>query len=355
MRTHVHFALAPLVAFSLVASSAWAQQSDDPSAIAAARSLGVEGVKLADAGNCSEAIPKLERAEVLHHAPTTLGRLGECQIALGKLVLGSEILQKVVREQLPQSAPSAFVHAKHRAKRALEEVLPRIAKLHLRVEAPPNVTPAAVRVALDGDALGAEWMDIDRPIDPGVHTLTATSEGHADASSTVTLADGERAEVTLTLTANPEPVPEPPPPVTAEPPPAPRPAEASPKPTPHPALAPASEPSNVRHTAGLVLLGASGAAFVFGGVFGLMALDTKRQLDDACGPTKACPANQQNDISALKTQSTLATIGFATAGVTLAAGGVLLLTEPSSSTASSSNRASGLCIGPTSVSWQGRF
>ncbi|WP_394839887.1 PEGA domain-containing protein [Pendulispora rubella] len=354
MRTYVHFALAPLVAFSFIASPARAQQPDDPSAIAAARSLGVEGVKLADAGNCSEAVPKLERAEVLHHAPTTLGRLGECQIALGKLVLGSEILQRVVREQLPQSAPSAFVHAKHRAKRVLDEVLPRIAKLHLRVEAPPNVTPAAVRVALDGDALGAEWMDIDRPIDPGVHTLTATSEGHADASSTVTLGDGDRAEVTLTLTPEPEPAPEPPPPA-AEPPPAPRAPEPVAKPQPHPAVATDAEPSSARHTAGLVLLGASGAAFVFGGVFGLMALDTKRQLDDACGPTKVCPANQQDDISALKTQSTLATVGFAAAGVSLAAGGVLLLTEPSASTSSASKRASGLCIGPTSVSWQGRF
>jgi len=352
MRTHIRFALAPLMALSFVASSAWAQQQpDDPSAIAAARGLGVEGVKLADAGNCAEAVPKLERAEVLHHAPTTLGRLGECQIELGKLVLGSEILQRVVREQLPQSAPSAFVRAKHRAKQELEEVLPRIAKLHLRLETPANV---AARVALDGDALGKEWMDIDRPVDPGVHTLTATAEGHTDASSTVTLADGDRAEVTLTLTPAQEPIPEPTPPVVAEP--APPPPEPVAKPQPHPAMAtPEPAASNVRHTAGLVLLGASGAAFIFGGVFGLMALDTKRKLDDDCGPTKACPANHQDDISALKTQSTLATVGFAAAGATLAAGGVLLLTDPSSSTASSSNRASGLCVGPTSISWQAHF
>src|SRR5579859_5498883 len=54
--------------------------------IGAARALAVEGIKLADAGKCREAIDKLARAERLHHAPTILVRLGECRAATGRIV-----------------------------------------------------------------------------------------------------------------------------------------------------------------------------------------------------------------------------------------------------------------------------
>src|SRR3954453_9105269 len=42
---------------------------------AAARTLAVEGMKLAEAGKCAEAIEKLTRAERLHHAPIILSKL----------------------------------------------------------------------------------------------------------------------------------------------------------------------------------------------------------------------------------------------------------------------------------------
>jgi hypothetical protein len=57
--------------------------------IAAARTLGIQGVQLAEAGKCPEAIEKLTRAEALHHAPTILGRLGECQVNVGEVVIGT--------------------------------------------------------------------------------------------------------------------------------------------------------------------------------------------------------------------------------------------------------------------------
>src|ERR1041384_6327106 len=78
-------------------------QGDEASAadIAAARSLAVEGVKLAQAGKCDEAVDKLERAEKLHHAPIVLASLGECKGGQGKLVQGTEMLRRVVREPLP--------------------------------------------------------------------------------------------------------------------------------------------------------------------------------------------------------------------------------------------------------------
>src|SRR5438132_180639 len=84
-----------------VAHTAHAQAEN----VAAARSLGILGVQLADAGKCPEAIEKLERAESLYHAPTILGRLGECRVNVGQVVQGTEDLNRVVREQLPANAP----------------------------------------------------------------------------------------------------------------------------------------------------------------------------------------------------------------------------------------------------------
>src|SRR6185312_1292256 len=112
---------------------AGAARADEANAeqVAAARALGVEWVKLADSGDCAGAVDKLQRAEQLHHAPTTLERLGECHIALGKLVLGTEELQQVIREPLPANAPAAFTQAQDRAKAAVAGAQPRIAKLKI--------------------------------------------------------------------------------------------------------------------------------------------------------------------------------------------------------------------------------
>ena len=90
---------------------------------ASARVLGTEGIQLADSGDCASAIPKLEGAEKLYHAPTTLECLGECQVALGKLVAGKS-LNRVVREPLPANAPAAFMSARQRAQKVLAPAMP---------------------------------------------------------------------------------------------------------------------------------------------------------------------------------------------------------------------------------------
>src|SRR6476661_5989116 len=77
----------------------------------AARSLGIEGIQYARQGDCVKAIPLLERAETLFHAPTILGTLGECQVQVGHLVEGTENLNRVAREALTADAPAAFLQA----------------------------------------------------------------------------------------------------------------------------------------------------------------------------------------------------------------------------------------------------
>src|SRR5215471_18888470 len=105
LRLWVGVTAAALVSLALPAEAG--AQSNQAENVAAARSLGIEGVQLAEAGKCTEAIEKLTRAEALYHAPTILGRLGECQVNVGQIVVGTENLNRVVREQLPPNAPKA--------------------------------------------------------------------------------------------------------------------------------------------------------------------------------------------------------------------------------------------------------
>ena len=67
--------LAGTLAFSLASFAlAPTARADDAAAgdVAAARELGIAGVKLADAGNCAEAIDKLARSEKMYHAHSIL-------------------------------------------------------------------------------------------------------------------------------------------------------------------------------------------------------------------------------------------------------------------------------------------
>ena len=170
--------------------------ADEPSAadIASARRIGFEGIQLAEKGNCAAAIDKLARAEALRHAPTILGRLGECQIALGKLVVGTENLQTVLREPLPPSAPAAFRAARERAQKVLDATLPKLAKVRIAVKTPPGVTP---KVLFDGDRVSDSALDLDRPADPGAHEVEVSAPGFVTVKRTLTLREGGSAVVAL--------------------------------------------------------------------------------------------------------------------------------------------------------------
>src|SRR3954469_9819767 len=111
-------------------------EEDTATETAAARTLAVDGLKLAQSGKCDEAIPKLERSEKLHHSAIVLSRLGECQVSRGKLVEGTEMLRRVRREPLPASPSPALSKAYERAQVVLDTAKPKIAGLTISVSVP---------------------------------------------------------------------------------------------------------------------------------------------------------------------------------------------------------------------------
>jgi hypothetical protein len=322
-----------LVLVTAVVSTRRAAADDDASAadVAGARALGQEGVKLADAGNCRDAIDRLSRAEKIYHAPTTLERLGECQVQVGKIVTGTENLNKVVRESLPPNAPAAFVQAQERAKRILAESRGKIAKLRIVVTGPPEGT-ATVKV--DGEQVPPAMLTSNRPTDPGEHTVEATAPGYTAATQTVTLTEGGADSVALVLSVDPN---------ARKPEPAPAPVSPAPIPESHPAAdtAASTPPAAPNHLPAYVAFGVGGAGVVVGTIFGALAIGKKSSLNDACAQ-KVCTPDHQSDIDTGKTFGTVSTVGFVVGAVGVVAGVVLFFTVGTSSAAT----ATGKRLGP---------
>lgn len=297
---------------SSVLAAPLAAADPSPEDISLARELGKEGVKLADAGDCAGAIDKLQKAESLYHAPSLLGRLGECQVKVGKIVLGTENLQKVVREDLGSSPNPAFVAAQQRAKKVLDEALPRIAKLKISVG---GACTKDVKVTVDGEAVAKAMIGENRPTDPGNHTIKATAPGCLEATTTVQLADGEAKEAPLVLEPDPNAKKDDGPKDGPKDPP-----KDLPKP---PKDAPGE--GGGAPTLAWVSLGVGAVGLVGGTVFGLSAMSKKTSLDKVCGVKSACPESARADIDSMKTSATISTVGFVVGVVGVGVGVVLLV------------------------------
>ena len=345
-------------------------QDSTPSAsdTALARQLGSEGVQLADAGNCAGAIEKLERAEKLYHAPTILGRLGECQVSIGKIVAGTENLQRVVRESLPPRAPKAFVDAQARAQKVLDAALPKLAKLKIHVEAPPG---ANLSITQDGESVSTATLDLDRPADPGTHRVDVTAPGFRPAHGEATLAEGASGSINLRLEPDPNAPAAAgvPPASTGGPatypnaggaPPPNGPANAPPYNGPIPGAAPGAESSGSSNLPAYLLIGTGVVGVAVGSIFGAKVLSKKSSLDSVCKSGKtSCPTSAQGDIDSMRSAATLSTVGFAVGGVALGAGVIMLLVSKSSSSADAKSAPAQASfspyIGPTSIGLSGSF
>ncbi len=302
----------------------YAQGDADAAETAAARTLAVEGVKLAQADKCSEAVDKLERSQKLKHSPIVLSHLGECQVKVGRWVEGSESLRKLLREALPENATPALSAAYESAAATLRDVKPRIPSMKIMLDLPPN-TEFTVKV--DGKEVADSVVGVALPTDPGDHTIEATAPGFLKASSTVKLQPASAALVELEL--KPDPTAKVQAAALAAPP-ASTPARAAPR---LPAQAPparATHGSNPGRVLAWVSYGVAAVGLGTGIVFGQSAMSDEKSLRSSC-PGRVCTLEQQDALDFAKTKGTIATVGFAVAGGGAILGTVLLLTSSASS------------------------
>jgi hypothetical protein len=328
-------------------------EEDSATEIAAARTLAVDGLKLAQVGKCDEAIPKLERSEKLHHSAIVLSRLGECQVSQGKLVEGTEMLRKVLREPLPANPSPTLSKAYERAQIVLDAAKPRIAALTVSVSVPPG---AELKLTVDGAAVPNSLVDSELPADPGDHVVEASAAGYLKASARVTLGSADKKTVALKLEIDPNA------PTTT---PAGTGPEANPVPVaqtaPHVAVAPnappQAPPKSPSKVPAYVAWGVGLAGVGVGAAFGVLAMKDKQDLNTQC-PNDRCPPGSQGAVDSAKQKGNISTIGFAVGGASLVLGTVLYFTLGSgSSEAHASAPARGFAglqrgramIGPGSV------
>jgi len=333
MRTLISRSILVALALSAAALVTSPARADDAANTATARALGVEGVTLADAGKCREAIEKLERAEKLHHAPSTATRLAECEIEIGRLVSGTERLQRVVREPLAADAHPAFVAAAARAQKDLAAALPRIATLHLSVKAPAG---AKLTITIDDEPVSDAILDSNRRTDPGQHRIAVTAYGCRPATATALLEEGQAKNVALELQVDPSAPPEP---------------RAA-------ANESATAESQGSSKAPAVIAFGVAALGLGAGIAGAVTVANKSHaLESACDGNRVCPNDSRADISAAKQWATVSTVGFVTAGVGLVSGVVFLLAAgaPAAPAAPPSGLRVRPAVGMTSLGLDGVF
>ena len=292
-------------------------EEDSATEIAAARTLAVDGLKLAQAGKCEEAIPKLERAEKLHHSAIVLSRLGECQVTEGKLVEGTEMLRKVLREPLPANPSPALSKAYERAQTVLDSAKPKIAGLTVSVTAPAG---ADLRLVVDGVAVANTLVDSELPADPGEHVVEASAPGYLKATARVTLGSADKKTVTLKLEVDPN---------------APAPTAINARPEANaaaatqvkatqaaapPPVAPAPPHKSPSRAPAYVSWGVGLAGVGVGTAFGVMAMKGKNDLD--C-QNDNCPPSSAGAVDTAKRNGNISTIAFAVGGAGLVLGTVL--------------------------------
>lgn len=307
---------------------AFGQSRHKPSAadIAAARDLGTQGVLLAQAGNCEDAIDKLQRAAALFAAPTIVEQLGACQVQVGKLVAGTENLQRVVRDKLAADAPKPFLEAQARARALLDSTLPRIAHLVIVLDAPPGAKP---EVEVDGARVPLALIGAQRPTDPGTREVVARAPGYLEARQSVHLDEGGEATVRLELEPDPD---------------AARKDRGG------------ASPSSTKRTVSYVLFGVGGAAVATGSVLGILAATKKSDLDKKC-PGGRCNEIYAGELHTARSLGTGSTIAFGVGAAAAIAGTYLFLTSGSSSPPAADQQAGRphVWIGLGSAGLSGRF
>lgn len=318
------------LAFALVfaAVPAAAQTEEE---IAGARSAATQGVKAYETGDYAQAVDLFQRAESLVHAPPHLLYMARAHEKLRHFVTARELYNKIIRENLPASAPQAFRDAQAAAAEEIRGVEPRLAHLTVTVEAPPGVVPTVI---MDGKEVPAALLGVPRPVDPGEHVVEAKADGYIATKQVTALNEGGTGALAFKLEVDPDA------PLAAALAPA---AVEEPQPVAQPAAmpqdtAPRDQSSGLR-TPAYISFGV-GAVGLGAGVFFTLQSASKRSdaddLYDECASRGVDGQCKQDDPLSSEVASldddagsaqTLAIVGYAVGGLGIAAGVTLLLLD----------------------------
>jgi hypothetical protein len=312
-------------------ANATSESYEESDARMAARVLAAQGSAAFEQRDFERALELFGRASAIIPAPTITLMEARSLVELGRLVEAADKYVTTQRMLSLDPANAVFRDAADTAERELELLLPRIPTLRVRLL---RVTPTEQpEIQINGRKIPPALASLERPADPGsyrVEVRLATGVVTRD----VTLTEGQHLDVDITPLEPPAPKPAP---VVAAP-------QASAKPQPAP---------RSFNALGWTVTGA-GAAFIgAGAVAGIIALNTKSELEDVCNPL--CPREYSDDLDKWRLTRTLSYVGFGL-GIAGVASGTYLLLRPAPSVGHTPRKTGvALAVGPASLSLRGNF
>lgn len=301
---------------------------------AAAESLFQEARKLTEAKRYGEACPKFLASHKLAPAVGTLLNLADCYEKNGQLASAWSRFHEAIALAQHLGRSDREKTAKERA----DKLEPRLLRLTITSEEP------SVDVTLDGNALDPAVLGTALPVDPGKHTVEASSKGKKPFSTTIEVSERSKAsEVEIPRLDVDDTVK----------------AEGTKAPTEYAPAETTKSDGKTQRILGLVAIGAGVIGLGVGGYFGLRTHSKWSEAQDHCKGVD-CDATGVDLATVAKNDGTISTIAFIAGGALAAGGLVLVLTAPkknSTSTGSSggSTASVDVGVGPGSLLVGGRF
>lgn len=164
-----------------------------------ADALFAEGKQLAADGRYAEACDRFARSLALEPSLNVTMNLADCREKDRKLHAAFVLFEQVARESTDALAAEA--------QRRAAALAPRLSTLTVRV--PPGHAVAGLVVTVDDQPLAADQWNVARPIDGGIHRVTALAPGLPSWTATVSVAiESARAAIAVPRLDGPPAVPE---------------------------------------------------------------------------------------------------------------------------------------------------
>jgi hypothetical protein len=308
--------LAAIVVAGALASPLARASGDD---VATAQVLFDEGRRRIAEHDYAGGCPKLFESQRLAPAPGTEFNLADCWEHVGKLASSWAAFLDVAEETHRRGEADRERVARERA----SALAPRLGRVV--VDVPPLRRVDHLEVQRDGEIVGDALWGIAVPVDAGEHRVEARAPGRSSWSTVVAAQDGQTVSVTipeLPAALRLGDAPEPGPPLSS----------ALPPDKHAPTSAPSAAPAAAR-TVSYVMIGAS-VLLASVGAFGIVSRQNEisnYNADASCPGMGAAtqPGHCSNLMNAASTWSTVAVVGFVSAGLALAGGVTLWLVAPS--------------------------
>ena len=328
-RRRPRWLVAPVLIFLAIRTAPGHAQGADAEMRTVAREMARQGADAFDQRDYATALDRLTRAFSLFRAPTISLMQARSLARLGRLVEALDKYEETQRLPLGDEPPDAFLKAVGEAKDETQDLRARVPRISIQVRAVHGRLDG-LSVQLDGKPVPSALLDVERPIDPGMHQVTVKANTYDPVVRQAELAEGDRVAIQIALDV----------PRKSQP-------MGGPEATSPNALLSSTNDPSARPLWGWIGVGVGTVGLAAFAVSGVVALQRKSDLDAVCRP--GCPPSAAQDIDSFRTMRTISYVSLVAGAASLGLGGYLLLTgSPESAHVA-------VTVGPTSAGVGGAF